>query len=135
VAEPVYPGSATKKFDDGPTEIRHTSQDLEAGAAFVTTEARESGHSGICDASGTLRYGVIDKILGSAVDCERLWFEAPTKELQTFFTTRLGTNVNLADVALLDVIGVGTLRLGLRSDTLLHFELERRHLEEVSLGA
>jgi phosphosulfolactate synthase len=44
-------------------------------------------------------------------------FEAPTKDLQTHFVRRVGTNVNLGNVAADDVIGLETLRLGLRADT------------------
>jgi len=112
--------------------VAFIEQDLDAGAAYVVTEARESGRSGICDATGALRFDLIEDIITSGIDPRRLIFEAPTKELQTFFATRVGTNVNLANVAPDDVIGVETLRLGLRSDTLLHFELERHHIEGAS---
>ena len=47
--------------------------------------------------------------------------------------TRFGSDVNLANVAPDDVIALETLRLGLRSDTLVHFELERR--QEPSIHA
>ena len=96
--------------------------DLDAGASLVITEARESGRSGICRPDGSLRHELIDDILASDVDPDRLVFEAPTKELQTHFVTRLGANVNLGNIAAADVIAVETLRLGLRADTLLHFE-------------
>ena len=35
---------------------------------------------------------------------------------------RIGTNVNVGNVAPADIIGLETLRLGLRSETLLMFE-------------
>ena len=98
------------------------SADLEAGASLVIAEARESGRSGICRPDGSLRRDLLDDILSSGVDPDRLLFEAPTKELQTEFVTRLGANVNLGNIAVADVIAVETLRLGLRADTLLHFE-------------
>jgi phosphosulfolactate synthase len=98
------------------------SQDLEAGATRVITEARESGRSGICDADGHPRNDLIDAILTSGVDLSRLMFEAPSKELQTHFITMVGPNVNLGNIAPGDVIGLETLRLGLRADTLMHFE-------------
>ena len=97
-------------------------EDLEAGASKVITEARESGRSGICRADGKPRTDLIDAIVGSGVDTRRLIFEAPTKDLQTHFITLLGANVNLGNIAPADVIGLETLRLGLRADTLLHFE-------------
>ncbi len=101
-------------------------EDLEAGSVMVITEARESGRSGICRADGALRYGLVEDVLVSGVDADRLVFEAPTKELQTYFVTRLGANVNLGNVAPEDVVSLETLRLGLRGDTLLHFEDLRR---------
>jgi oxalate---CoA ligase len=98
------------------------SEDLDAGATLVITEARESGRSGICRPDGTLRVDLVEDILGNGIDPQRLLFEAPTKELQCEFVARLGPNVNLGNIAAGDVIGVETLRLGLRSDTLVHTE-------------
>lgn len=98
------------------------NEDLEAGSSMVITEARESGRSGICRPDGELRWGLIEDILVSGIDSDRLLFEAPNKALQTHFITRVGANVNLGNIPLDDVIGVETLRLGLRADTLLHFE-------------
>lgn len=97
-------------------------EDLEAGASLVIGEARESGRSGICRPDGELRWGLIEDILTSGVDSDRLCWEAPTKELQAHFVTRVGPNVNLGNIAADDVIGLETLRLGLRSDTLMQTE-------------
>jgi phosphosulfolactate synthase len=96
-------------------------EDLDAGAALVTTEARESGRSGICRADGSLRLGLIEDIL-NAVPAEQLLFEAPNKELQVHFICRLGPEVNLGNIFPADVIALESLRLGLRGDTLLQFE-------------
>ena len=93
-------------------------QDFEAGASYVVAEARESGRSGICHPDGGLRQDLVEGIL-TAADVGRLIFEAPTKDLQTWFVRRVGTNVNLGNIAPGDVLGLETLRLGLRSDTLL----------------
>jgi phosphosulfolactate synthase len=93
------------------------AEDLEAGAELVITEARESGSSGICQADGELRFAVIEDILGSGITPDDLLFEAPNKSLQAWFVTRIGANVNLGNIAPTDVIGLETLRLGLRSDT------------------
>jgi phosphosulfolactate synthase len=109
--------------------------DFAAGASYVVTEARESGRSGICDAAGRPRFDVVEEVIAGTPDCGRLIFEAPTKDLQTFFVTRVGSDVNLGNVAPTDVIGVETLRLGLRSDTLLHFELERQQGRGLEIGA
>jgi phosphosulfolactate synthase len=102
--------------------IAYIRQDLEAGADRVLLESRESGTSGICRPDGTLRYGLIEEIVESGVDVGRLVFEAPNKALQTIFIRRLGSDVNLGNVAFADVIALETLRLGLRSDTLLAFD-------------
>jgi phosphosulfolactate synthase len=110
--------------------IRFIEEDLAAGAYKTITEARESGTSGICRADGELRYGLIEEIIDSGLDMDQVVFEAPNKTLQTYFIKRLGTNVNLANIALDDVIGLETLRLGLRSDTLLWSE----GLEPVEVG-
>jgi phosphosulfolactate synthase len=97
-------------------------EDFDAGANYVITEARESGKAGTCRPDGRLRDGLIEAILAAGYDPDRLIFEAPTKDLQAAFVTMLGPNANIGNVALGDVIGVETLRLGLRSDTLMHFE-------------
>jgi phosphosulfolactate synthase len=97
-------------------------EDLEAGSSLVITEARESGRSGICRADGELRFGLIEDILTSGIDADRLLFEAPTKDLQSWFVIRLGSNVNLGNINPAEVINLETLRLGLRSDTMMHFE-------------
>ncbi|MGH3745358.1 MAG: phosphosulfolactate synthase [Mycobacteriales bacterium] len=91
--------------------------DLDAGASLVITEAREAGNTGLADASGKCRDDVLDAILDSGIGAGQLLFEAPTKQLQTHLVTRIGPNVNLGNIAPMDVIGVETLRLGLRSDT------------------
>ncbi len=48
-----------------------------------------------------------------------LLFEAPTKALQTHFVLRFGSDVNLGNIASTDLVALETLRLGLRSDTML----------------
>ncbi|WDL96051.1 phosphosulfolactate synthase [Alicyclobacillus sp. ALC3] len=102
--------------------IEFMRQDLEAGATKVITEARESGTGGICRTNGEVRYGLIEEILDSGIEHSRIIFEAPNKTLQTYFIEKAGSQVNLANVAFTDVIGVETLRLGLRSDTFMLFE-------------
>ena len=98
------------------------NEDLDAGAALVTMEARESGKSGICRPDGELRYGLVEDVLGSGVPADALLWEAPTTALQTYLISRLGPDVNLGNVPAAGVIGLETLRLGLRSDTLTTFE-------------
>jgi phosphosulfolactate synthase len=97
-------------------------EDLDAGASIVTLEARESGSSGICRPDGELRYGLIEDVLHAGIGVDSLLFEAPNTALQTHMITRIGPNVNLGNVPAQGVIGLETLRLGLRSDTLSTFE-------------
>jgi phosphosulfolactate synthase len=98
------------------------NEDLDAGASLVTLEARESGKSGICRPDGELRYGLIEDILSAGIGVDKLLFEAPTTALQTHMITRIGPDVNLGNVPADGVIGLETLRLGLRADTLTVFE-------------
>lgn len=97
-------------------------EDLDAGAELVTMEARESGKSGICRPDGELRYGLVEDVISSGVPGDRLLWEAPNTALQAYLITRLGPDVNLGNVPAAGVIGLETLRLGLRSDTLTVFE-------------
>ncbi|MGF7237791.1 MAG: phosphosulfolactate synthase [Frankia sp.] len=97
--------------------VEFIQADLDAGASLVITEARESGTSGICRPDGRLRIGLIEDILTSGLPVGRLLFEAPGKTLQAHFIERVGPWANLGNIAVTDVIGLETLRLGLRSDT------------------
>ncbi len=96
--------------------VEYIREDLEAGASLVTLEARESGRSGICRPDGALRFGLIEDVLGSEIGQESLLFEAPTTALQARTSiTRLGPDVNLGNIPAHSVIGLETLRLGLRA--------------------
>lgn len=96
-----------------PAECR---ADLEAGAALVVTEGRQSGTVGTFDPSGRVRPDVVEAVV-AGVGVERVLFEAPRADQQAWFIRRFGPAVNLGNVALADVLSVETLRLGLRSDT------------------
>jgi len=104
--------------------LAYLRQDLAAGAAYVITEARESGSSGICRANGELREDLMQTILESGLDLDRLLFEAPNKALQVHLISQVGPNVNLGNIAPSDVVALETLRLGLRGDTLMLAELD-----------
>lgn len=97
--------------------ITWITEDQQAGASYVITEARESGKSGICGRDGEVRGDLFDQLVEAPIDLSRMLFEAPNKELQAFFIRRLGPNVSLGNIAPCDLIGLETLRLGLRSDT------------------
>ena len=102
--------------------ISYITDDIDAGAQLVTLETRESGHGGICRPNGELRFGLVEEILDSKIDVNKLLFEAPSMELQSFFVRRVGVDVNLGNIAPSEIIGLETIRLGLRSETLLEFE-------------
>ncbi len=102
--------------------IEYMLADLEAGSFKVITEARESGTSGICRSNGEIRIGLFEEIIDSKLNLDDVIFEAPNKKLQIHFIKKVGTNCNLANIAFADVIGLETLRLGLRSDTFFVFE-------------
>jgi phosphosulfolactate synthase len=97
--------------------VEQIEAELAAGAWKVITEAREGGNAGIFRPDGEVRMGLIDEI-AHAVDPTRLIFEAPRKEQQVWFLRRFGSEVNIGNVAPDDVLGLETLRLGLRSDTM-----------------
>ncbi len=90
--------------------------DLEAGATWVLAEGRASGTVGIYDPSGAVREDVISALV-SVAGPEFLVFEAPREQQQAWFVRRFGPDVNLANVAPADVLGLETLRLSLRADT------------------
>lgn len=93
--------------------------DLHAGAWKVICEARESGTVGLYFGSGEARAGLIDEIVrGVNGRADRLIFEAPQRPQQIYMVRKLGSEVNLGNIATTDVIGLETLRLGLRADTM-----------------
>jgi phosphosulfolactate synthase len=96
--------------------IQLMKAELEAGSWKVIAEARESGNVGIYRDSGEVRQGLVDEIL-TQIPAETIIWEAPQKAQQTWFIKLLGANVNLGNIAPIDMIPLETLRLGLRSDT------------------
>jgi phosphosulfolactate synthase len=91
--------------------------ELAAGAWKVIAEGREAGTAGIFRPTGEVREGLIGEIVHE-IDPGTIMFDAPRKHQQVWFLRRFGPEVNLSNIAADDVLGVETLRLGLRSDTL-----------------
>jgi phosphosulfolactate synthase len=89
--------------------------DLEAGARWVIAEGRESGSVGLYHPDGSVRANIVGAV-AAAAGPEAVLFEAPRKDQQAWFIHEFGPEVNLANVALDDVIPLETLRLGLRAD-------------------
>ncbi len=96
--------------------VEWMNNELQAGSTKVIAEARESGTVGVFSASGEAKGGLIEEILHK-VPTEKIIWEAPLKTQQVWFIKRLGTNVNLGNIAPTEVIPLETLRLGLRGDT------------------
>ena len=90
--------------------------DLEAGASCVLLEGRESGTVGLYRPDGSVRIDMVDAMVRTA-GVARLVFEAPRKNQQAWFINRFGSDVNLANVAIGDVLGTEAMRVGLRADT------------------
>jgi phosphosulfolactate synthase len=91
--------------------------ELAAGAWKVIAEGREAGTAGIFRPTGEVREGLIGEVVHEIAP-GRIMFDAPLKHQQVWFLRRFGPEVNLSNIAADDVLGVETLRLGLRSDTL-----------------
>ena len=104
-------------------------QDLEWGAQWVTVESRESGKGiGIYDDRGAVREEAVAAIcehMGHQVD--RLIWEAPLKNQQTFLIQQFGPDVNLGNIPTGEVLALEALRAGLRFETFYRIaeELER----------
>jgi len=98
--------------------VEQIQAELAAGATRVIAEARETGTAGIFRSDGEVREGLIDEIV-HAVDGGRLLWETPQKDQQVWFVRRFGLEVNLGNIAPADVLSLETLRLGLRSDTVV----------------
>ncbi|TCN44711.1 phosphosulfolactate synthase [Kribbella orskensis] len=97
--------------------IAELQGDLDAGATWIVAEGRESGTVGLYDEDGSVRESLLDELASSAA-AGRIIYEAPLRSQQAHLLRRLGPGVNLGNVALEDVMGLETLRLGLRSDTI-----------------
>lgn len=95
---------------------------LQVGAQTIILEARESGQSGYCNHQGLPRPGFCEAFT-QRFGLEPLMFEAPSRNLQASLIRQFGAEVSLANIAPADVIGLETLRLGLRFDTLAQVPL------------
>lgn len=100
--------------------VEFVQADLAAGAWKVILEGRADASAGIYRADGTLQDDIIERVLGE-ISSETLIFEAPHKRQMTWFIKRLGSDVNIGNVPLGEVLNLETLRLGLRGDTVGHF--------------
>jgi phosphosulfolactate synthase len=98
--------------------------DLNAGATWIVAEGRESGTVGLYDEHGLVRESLLAELASSSA-AQRIIYEAPQRSQQAYLLRYLGSDMNLGNIALEDVMGLETLRRGLRSDTIgLGIELE-----------
>jgi phosphosulfolactate synthase len=97
--------------------IEQMQEGIEAGARWIITEGRESGTAGLFSDRGDVREDLIFEILRAGVGIGTILFEAPKMAQQVWFISRLGSDVNLSNIQMDDVISLETLRCGLRSDT------------------
>ena len=91
--------------------------DVAAGATWVLGEGRESGSVGLYTPGGDVRAEVVEAMV-SAVGADAMIFEAPRRSQQAWFVRRFGPDVNLGNAIPAEVLGLETLRLGLRADTI-----------------
>lgn len=106
--------------------IEFIKADLDSGSWKVILEGRADASAGVYDSKGNIQVELIEAILDSGVPVDKLIFEAPHKRQMTWLIERLGTNVNIGNVPLGEVLNLETLRLGLRGDTVRHFHGERK---------
>jgi len=64
-----------------------------------------------------VRWDLVESIT-EAIGIERIVFEAPRTSQQSAFIRAYGPNVSLGNIAPHDVLGLESLRRGLRADTL-----------------
>ncbi|MDR2847606.1 MAG: phosphosulfolactate synthase [Bacteroidales bacterium] len=100
--------------------VKCMQTELQAGSWKVIAEARESGTIGIFNYDGSTNQSLVD-VLGKEVGNDRILWEAPNKNQQVWFIRKYGSNVNVGNIAPVDVVSLETLRLGLRSDTFFDF--------------
>ncbi len=93
--------------------------DFDAGASWVTVEARESGRGvGVFDEDGMVIEEYVERLAGLLEGhTDRILWEAPLKRQQDYFIHRFGPNVCLGNIQPRDVLAVEALRTGLRFET------------------
>ncbi len=114
-------GSKQKGVNIPPDDwVKNMKAELEAGSWKVIAEARESGTIGIYNADGSVYVDLINNISRN-VKSENIIWEAPAGKQQGWFIKQYGCNVNLGNIAPVDVIPLETLRRGVRGDTFFDY--------------
>lgn len=108
------------------SSIEQGSRWLDAGAAILVVEARESARGvGLFDTAGTFNQMFADLFV-EAFGLEKLKFEAPTKESQFALLDHFGPEVHLSNVRLEEILRVEIYRRGLHSDAFAKGKLRPR---------
>ncbi len=111
-------GSKDPSVPVSPSEwAEQAAGDLRAGASWVLGEGRESGAVGLYSPEGEVRQQVVETMV-SAVGAGSIIFEAPRGAQQAWFVRRFGPDANIGNVIPAEALGLETLRLGLRADTI-----------------
>lgn len=97
--------------------VRKIGESLDFEPDFVIVEGREAGRSvEIYDDLGNIKWDWVERIL-SQYPSEKVMFEAPNEKQQVELVIRLGSSVNLGNVAFNSVAALETQRRGMRGDT------------------
>lgn len=98
--------------------VKMMNTELQAGSWKVICEAKESGTTGIFHKDHSANEALIKSIrIGLSVD--KVIWETPQQEQQAWFIKHFGANVNLGNISTRDAVALESLRLGLRSETML----------------
>lgn len=111
--------------------FEQAQKDLEWGAYKVIMEGRESGKGiGLYDNEGKLIENKLNQFLNKMHNEDKIIWEAPLKDQQLNFIIKLGTDVNMGNIAYNEVLALEALRTGLRGDTLELVVSYERHKEQ-----
>jgi len=107
---------------DTEDRVKLINSDINAGSDRILIEAREGGKGiGIYDESGNVKEDEVEIL--AKTDMEKIIWEAPLKNQQTYLILKFGPNVNLGNIAPDEVTALETMRRGLRGDTLGKLDL------------
>ena len=107
---------------DTDDRVKLINSDINAGSDRILIEAREGGKGiGIYDECGNVKEDELEIL--AKTDMEKIIWEAPLKNQQTYLILKFGPNVNLGNIAPEEITALETIRRGLRGDTLGKLDL------------
>jgi phosphosulfolactate synthase len=107
---------------DTDDRVKLINSDINAGSDRILIEAREGGKGiGIYDECGNVKEDELEIL--AKTDMEKIIWEAPLKNQQTYLILKFGPNVNLGNIAPEEITSLETIRRGLRGDTLGKLDL------------